>query len=69
MLNSNDMTSLSTSASNTDFTVSGLHSSIGRRGFSLQVYTGWMTEIQLKIAGSSLSFMKVLLEEKCISFC
>ena len=69
VLNSNDMTSLSARALNTDSTVSRLHSSSGRKGYSLQVYTGWMTEIQLKSAGSSLSFSKVLPEGKSISFC
>ena len=56
VLNSNDMTSLSASALNTDCTVSGLHSSIGRKGHSLQDYTGWMTEMQWKIAGSKRPF-------------
>ena len=46
VLNWNDMTSLLASALNTDSAVSGLHSSIGRKGYSLQGYTRWMTEIR-----------------------
>ena len=63
VLNSNGMASLLASALNTASTVSGLHSSIGRKGHSLQVYT---TEIQWKITGSKnlLEFlMKVLPED------
>ena len=47
----NEMRSLLTSALNTDSTVSGLHFSIGRKGHSLQGYTGWMTERHWKIDG------------------
>ena len=52
VLNLNEMTSLFAAALNTESTASGLHSSIGWKGHSLQGYTGSMTEIQWKIAGS-----------------
>ena len=46
MLNSNVITSLLASALNIDSTVSGLLSSIGRKGHSRQGYAGWMREKQ-----------------------
>ena len=46
MLNLNDITSLLASALNTDSTISGQYSSIGRKGHSLQGYIGGITEIQ-----------------------
>ena len=46
MLNLNDIASLLANALNTDSTISGQYSSIGRKGHSLQGYTGGITEIQ-----------------------
>ena len=62
MLNSNDMTSILASALNTDSTVSRLHSSTGRKGYSLQGYIGWMTKIQ-GLEGLFWSFTQVLAED------
>ena len=52
VLHSNDITSLLASVLNKYSTLSWPHSSSRRKGHSLQGYTGWMTEIQWKIARS-----------------